>query len=68
MYQYDKTEHQRVNRCIVLVTCVHVVCFSGGLPLTVFGSNLNAVQNPVISVVIGEQRQHYYDVRPLLLS
>ena len=31
--------------------------------MTVFGSNLNAVQNPMMSVSINGQRRHFHDVR-----
>ena len=44
--------------------CVDCLCvFSGGLPVTVYGSNLNAVQQPLISVTVRQRRRRFHDVR-----
>jgi len=40
-----------------------VLCYSGGLLVTVIGSNLNAVQNPLLSVSVTGQRRRFHDVR-----
>ena len=45
-------------RCVMWFSLV----LSGGLPVTVFGSNLNAVQNPVMSVSVTGLHRHFHDV------
>jgi len=55
----------QIRPCVRI--CFMCLCFSGGLPVTVIGSNLNAVQNPLLTVSVHGQRHQFHDVRDLAL-